>query len=110
MPRPDDRELFALYHLGLDTAGAHAFRNLADVARIYGTDRPTVTGWLKAAGIDPDTVGSVDFNLSKLHVDAMFVSADQVSTFIDEAWNGYRKARESAVAGTFVHDIDYDEL
>jgi hypothetical protein len=108
--KPTAKTLFALYPLGLDSAGKHAFRNIGDVARIYAVDRGTATAWLKAGGIDPDTVGSVEFNLSALHVDAMFVAAGELEAFVDKAWRGYSKARETAIPGKFHHDIDYDDV
>lgn len=115
MKPPDPRELFAYYHLGLDRRGRHAFRNLADLAREYGTDRDTASQWLKSSGLDPDTVGTVDYNLSALHVDAMLLVADRVEqdrvdSFVAEAWKGYVEALSDAVPGTFHFDIDYDEL
>ena len=108
--RPSARDLFALYHLGLHGDGRHGFVNLADVARMYNTDRKTAMSWLKDAAIDPDTVGSVAFNLSALHVDAMFVATGEQAGFIDKAWSGYRAALKQAVPGRFVHDHDYDDL
>ncbi len=106
----EPRELFALYHLGLDREGRHAFRNLIDVAKVYGTDAATVTQWLKQARIDPDTVATVDFNLSALHVDAMFLQRGKVQAFVETAWQGYLDALKEAVPGRFVHDVDYDDL
>lgn len=108
--KPPAKQLFALYHLGLDAAGKHAFRNIGDVAKIYATDRATATSWLKTDGIDPDTVGSVKLNLSALHVDAMFVAAGELGAFVDKAWADYRNALETAVPGKFHHDIDYDDV
>lgn len=107
-PRP--RDLFAVYHLGLHPDGSHRFANVADIARLYATDTATVSAWLKEAAIDPDTVGSVEFNLSALHVDAMFLDRDAQAAFIDQAWQGYREALKTAVPGRFLHDHDYDDL
>jgi len=110
MSKPADRDLFAHYHLGLDANRVHRFANLADIARAYGVDRPTVQSWLSAARFDPDTVATVDYNLSKLHVDAMFVTAAEVESFIDDALAGYLEALKQAQPGTFQHDHDYDDL
>lgn len=108
--RPHPRELFALYHLGLDPEGEHRFRNIGDVAKRYNVDRTTAMEWLVDARIDPDTVGTVEFNLSKLHVDAMFLDAELHAEFIVTAYDGYLVALESATPGHFYHDHDYDKM
>lgn len=107
---PPARELFALYHLGVDKQGQYAFRNLRDVARLYNTSNETVQAWLKAHRIDPETVGQVEFNLSRRHVDAQLAAPDQLPAVIDEAWAGYREALAGQQPGQFFHDHDYDDL
>ncbi len=108
--RPSAVELFALYHLGLDREGRYRFRNLSDCARIYGVEGATVLRWLQADGADPDTVSHVDFNLTRWHVDAQFVQAEDAPTLIAKAWNGYCEALARRDPSRVFHDVDYDDI
>lgn len=111
MNRPDPKELFALYHLGLDREGRYKFRNLAEVAKIYGVDNRQVLVWLQDDGTDPDTVKQVDYNLTKWHVEAQFVPPEGAADLIRTAWEGYQTARKSGKgSGQFHHDVDYDDI
>lgn len=109
-PRPSAKALFALYHLGVDEEGEYAFRNALDISRIYNQTPDIILNWTREGGFDPDTVGHVDFNLSRRHVDAQFAEPEQLQAIIDEAWAGYQEALKSADPEQFFHDHDYDKL
>jgi hypothetical protein len=108
--RPDDRTLFALYHLGLDPVGRYRFRNLHECAKAVGTDTATLQQWLEDARIDQDTASRVDFNVTKWHVEAQFVAPADAPALIDRAWTGYQHALRDRGTGDFRHDVDYDDI
>lgn len=108
--RPSPIELFAFYHLGLDSDGSYKFRNVSDCARRYQVDNATVQRWLREAAIDPETVGQVPFNLARFHVDAQFVGDAQKKALVQEAWRGYQQALQRRDPSRFHHHVDYDDL
>lgn len=108
--RPSPIELFAFYHLGLDSDGSYKFRNVSDCARRYKVDNATVQQWLREAAIDPETVGQVPFNLARFHVDAQFISEDKKKALVQEAWSGYQQALRRRDPSRFHHHVDYDDL
>lgn len=107
---PPAMELFALYHLGLDTDGTYKFRNLGDCARRWGADNQTVTQWLQKAGIDAETVKRVPFNLTRCHVDAQFVKPEGAAALVRQAWDGYQAALRQSGRGEFQFDVNYDNV
>ena len=111
MARPAPKDLFALYHLGLDAQGSYRFRNLSDVARTCAASPETVLQWLRESRIDPDTISHVDFNLSKWHVEAQFVAAADAGALVQKAWDGYQAAaRDRRDPERVFHDVDYDDI
>lgn len=116
MSTPKPIELFAFYHLGLDADGSYKFRNLNDCARRWNVDNATVQRWLQDAHIDPATVKSVPFNLTRYHVDAQFVRKEQQEQLIRDAWQGYMAELKRTLrhgrggAPDFHFDIDYDDV
>ncbi len=107
---PTPKALFALYHLGLDASGAYKFRNLAQCARHLQVDTQLLQALLAAAHIDSETVGHVDFALSKWHANAQFVTPDGATTLVDEAWNGYQEALKRMDKSQFFHSVNYDDV
>jgi hypothetical protein len=110
MPHPTPKQLFALYHLGLDAAGAYKFRNLQQCARHLSIDTQLLQSLLAAAHIDADTVGHVDFALSKWHAKAQFATPDTAQALVDEAWNGYQEALGRMDPSQFFHSVNYDDV
>ncbi len=116
MPAPKPIELFAFYHLGLDADGSYKFRNINDCARRWSVDNATVQLWLQDAHIDPATVKSVPYNLTRWHVDAQFVRPEQQEQLIRDAWHGYMAELKRTLSGRqsrepdFHFDIDYDDV
>ncbi len=110
MPQPTPKALFALYHLGLDADGAYQFRNMAQCARLLQVEVQRLQALLTAADIDADTVGHVDFALSKWHAEAQFVAPQAAAALIDQAWNGYQDALRRIDRGQFFHSVNYDDL
>lgn len=108
--KPSNVEIFALYHLGLDRSGVYRFRNLSDCARVYGVDPSTFMTWLSGAQLDPDMVGTVEFNMAKWHAEAQFVAATDAERLIAEAHAGYGEALRRRKPGTFFHAVDYDDI
>ncbi len=108
--RPKPIELFAFYHLGLDSDGTYKFRNLADCARRWNTDAQTIQQWLQESRIDAETAKTVPVNLSRWHVDAQFAARDQVPALVRDAWQAYGKALQQRSPGQFHFDVDYDDL
>lgn len=108
--RPDDIDLFALYHLGLDATGVYRFRNLAECARHLSVPVGQLQGWLQQAGIDADSVKAVPFNVTQCHVDAQFVTPELAAPLVRAAWSGFQQARRQARHGEFHHDVNYDDI
>ncbi len=108
--QPTPKALFALYHLGLDAAGTYKFRNMAQCARLLQVETAQLQALLAAAQIDADTVGHVEFALSKFHAQAQFVTPDTAAALIDEAWQGYQQALARIDRGQFFHSVNYDDL
>ncbi len=104
------KALFALYHLGLDAGGVYAFRNMAQCARHLQIETQRLQALLAAAHIDADTVGHVDFALSKWHAQAQFVTPETAAALINEAWNGYQEALARIDTTQFFHSVNYDDL
>lgn len=67
MARPDDFELFALYHLGLEPDGTGKFMNAHQIAARYGVTVAELTEWLRAAQIDADTAQATNYDLAEQH-------------------------------------------
>ena len=111
-PQTTPKSLFALYHLGLDGQGAYRFRNLQQCARELKLDAGQLTRMLQSARIDAETLGQVEFPLSKWHVEAQFVAADAAQDLIDRAWTTYQEALQKAQLGSgkFHHSVNYDDL
>lgn len=108
--KPTPQQLFALYHLGLDEQGSYKFRNLGECARKLQVSPQEVQDWLKRARIDAETVGHVEFPLSKWHAEAQFVAQDKASEFIENAWKAYCEALAKSRGDRFHHSVDYDDL
>ena len=110
MDRPDDLELFALYHLGLDREGQWRFRNSHQCAQVLGVDIETLQRWLVDRQLDSDSVKVVAYKLSIAAVDAQFVDAAEASAFTRRVWIEFQAARAVGGGGEFQFDIDYDAL
>jgi hypothetical protein len=110
MSRPSPRELFALYHLGLDREGRYRFRNLHDCARAHGVDAATFEGWLRRHRLDAASVKRVDFNLAVAHAEAQFVAADRVAGFVAETWAAFEAARAGRPLTHDRLDVDYEDV
>ncbi|MEY3014840.1 MAG: hypothetical protein RIT45_3575 [Pseudomonadota bacterium] len=108
--RPSDMELFALYHLGLDREGQYAFRNAHQCARHLRVEVATFEQWLRDARLDTDAVKRVDFNLSVAHVDAQFVSRDEVGRFVADTWRRFEAARTGQPLEQIRLDLDYEDI
>ncbi len=108
--QPTPKALFALYHLGLDASGTYKFRNMAQCARYLQIETERLQALLAAAHIDADTVGHVEFPLSKWHAQAQFVTPDTAGKLIDDAWTGYQEALARIDRSQFFHSVNYDDL
>jgi len=108
--RPDARELFGLYHLGLDREGRYRFRNLSECGRVLDVDPGQLMDWLREVQMDPDSVGQVDFNMAKWHAEAQFVSPAEADALLDRAHAGYVEALQRRAPGRFFHQVDYDDI
>lgn len=109
---PQPRELFALYHLGLDQQGKYRFRNIEQCARLLQVEVGTLQKLLQAARIDAGTMGEVEYPLSTWHVEAQFVAQDGAEDLVNRAWTAYQEALQKAQLGSgkFHHTVNYDDL
>lgn len=107
---PDAITLFALYHLGLDSDGNYRFRNFHECARSLKVDTETLERWLKAAKLDAESIGLVEFNMTAAHVDAQFTAQADVPTFIAATWSAFDTARSLAPRASIRMDVNYDAI
>ncbi len=112
--KPDAFQIFCGYYLGLDREFAARFFNIHSLAAHYGIDADELQTLMADAGMPPEAMRHIDFNVAKAHgraQDLVFSGTrDDVIAFAKAAFAEFRKASEGFDESRVFEDVNYENI